>query len=243
MKQKVFILSAFSLTALTCAGQADAAKTVTSPYVEEGKVKLEWQGGYDIDDDNDVDGAWKQKASAGYGVNAFWYTELEAGIAERGTRNADTEFSYVAWENKFQFTQPGQYWLDLGLRAKYEYNTNTGLDSVEAKLLLAKKTGDFSHLANITLDRDVGNGAANDTNAALSWGTSYSYRDSFKPGFEIYSDLGPIGEETDFDEQTHQVGPVAYGKLGAIKYDVGYLFGVSDAAPDGSLKAILKYDF
>jgi len=38
------------------------------------------------------------------------------------------------------------------------------------------------------------------------------------------------------------VGPVFYGKIGQFKYDVGYLFGISDDAVDGELKWIIEYE-
>ena len=63
----------------------------------------------------------------------------------------------------------------------------------------------------------------------------------FEPGIEIYSEFGDF--DNDFDEQGHSIGPVAYGKLfDNIGYDTGVLFGVSDAAPDVELKAVLEYE-
>ncbi|MGQ0527557.1 MAG: hypothetical protein ACT4OY_05945 [Alphaproteobacteria bacterium] len=76
----------------------------------------------------------------------------------------------------------------------------------------------------------------------MSLSIKYNYRPSFQPGFEYYGDFGAIGESSNFDDEDHQVGPVAYGSFGDhAGYEAGYLFGLSDAAPDGEAKLILKY--
>ena len=66
---------------------------------------------------------------------------------------------------------------------------------------------------------------------------------NIEPGFELHWNYGNLEESKPFDEQELQFGPVVYGKIGDhIKYDVGYLFGVSDAAPDGVLKWVIEYE-
>ncbi len=230
--------------ALVFPTQAHATKKVYAPYVEAGELELEFRGGYDIDDDSDVDGAWKQKYAVGYGVNDFWFTEIYGEFEKEGERGADTEFTAVEWENRFQLTQPGEYWLDLGLLTEYKYNTEGGADKVEAKLLLAKDVGDYTHLANLILERQIGEDSNDETEGGLGWSSRYRYKKSFEPGFEIHSDFGSLsGDGQSYDEQKHLAGPVAYGKIGRFKYDAGVLFGVSSAAPDATLKAILEYEW
>jgi high-affinity iron transporter len=222
---------------------AYATQKVYSPYVEKGELELEWRGGYDIDDEDDVDGAWKQKLAIGYGFTDFWFSEIYGEVEKEGDDDADAEFSAMEWENKFQLTQPGEYWLDVGALVELEYNTSGGADKAEGKLLLAKETGKFTHMVNLVAEREFGEDAENETETGLSWSTRYRYRPEFEPGFEIHSEFGELGESSSFDEQEHQIGPVFYGKIGPVKYDVGYLFGVSDAAPDGSIKALLEYEW
>ena len=124
-----------------------------------------------------------------------------------------------------------------------EYNTAGGPDKGEIKLLLAKNTGDFAHVANLSLEREFGEDASDETEAGFAWGSRYRYQPEFEPGFEIHSEFGALGEDTDWDDQGHQIGPVFYGKLGQFKYDAGYLFGISDSAPDGMIKAVVEYEF
>jgi len=64
----------------------------------------------------------------------------------------------------------------------------------------------------------------------------------FEPGVEYHSVFGPVTGGTPFEQQRHFAGPVVYGRLGALKYDVGYLFGLTDASVDGMVKWILEYE-
>ncbi|MCB1651110.1 MAG: hypothetical protein KDI46_03570 [Alphaproteobacteria bacterium] len=232
--------AAFCITSLPA--PAHATKKVYSPYVEAGELEIEWKGGYDVDGNNAVDGGWKQKLGVGYGVNDFWFTEVEAEVEKDGTRGADTDFSALEWENKFMLTPQGQYFVDVGALAAVEYNTSGGADKAELKLLLAKDTGPWSHLLNVSGEREFGDHSGHDTEFGLAWGSRYRYSPAFEPGFEIHSNFGSLSDGSDFDAEDHRIGPVVYGKLGAVKYDVGYLFGASDGAPDGTLKAILEYE-
>jgi FTR1 family protein len=234
---------ALIMAAFLVPAPAHATKKVYSPYVEKGELELEWKGGYDIDDEDDVDGAWKQKVGIGYGFTDFWFSEIEGEVEKDGDDDADAEFSAVEWENKFQLTQSGEYWLDVGAFVELEHNTTGGADKAELKLLLAKETGKFMHMANLVAEREFGEDSEDETETGLAWSTRYRYNPAFEPGFEIHSEFGELGEDNSFDEQGHLAGPVFYGKIGPVKYDVGYLFGISDAAPDGSIKAILEYEW
>ncbi|MCB1783506.1 MAG: hypothetical protein KDI13_05870 [Alphaproteobacteria bacterium] len=222
--------------------EAQAAKNVYSPYVEKGELEIESKSTYDFDDNSDVDGAWQQKLGVGYGFTNRWFSEIYGEIEHDGESGANTNFSAIEWENRFQLTEQGQYWLDLGALAEVEYNTQDGPHKVEGKVLLAKDTGPLTHLANIGMEHEFGPHSGDDTEFSLSWSSRYRYSPEFEPGFEIYNEFGSLSDGSDFDDEEHQVGPVAYGTIGPISYDVGYLFGVSDGAPDGALKLNLEYE-
>lgn len=234
------ILTALGLSLLPA--QAHATKKVYTPYVEKGELEVEWRGGYTVDD-GDNDGAWAQKLGVGYGVTDFWFTEIYGEIEREGEDGADTELTEVEWENKFQLTQPGEHWVDVGALVELVHNTSGGADKAEAKLLLAKDTGKFSHNLNLIAEREFGEDASDETEAGFAWNSRYRLDPAFEPGFEIYSNFGDLSESTDFDDEDHRAGPVIQGQIGHVKYDVGYLFGVTDGAPDGTAKAILEYEW
>lgn len=219
-----------------------AAKTIYTPYVEQGELELEYYGDYTVNGDDEEDGAWEQKFGVGYGVTDFWKTELIGEFEKEGEDGADAEFTAVEWENKFQLTEPGKYWLDVGALVELAMNTQGGPNAIEGKLLLAKDTGKFLHVANIGVEREFGEDSEDLFEVGASWSTRYLLMPQFEPGLEIYSDFGSLSDSHGFDDQDHSAGPVAYGALGPFKYDVGYLFGLSDHAPDGQIKAKIEYE-
>lgn len=221
---------------------AHATKTVTSPYVTRGEVALESKTGYLADGDDDVDGEWEQVVGMGYGLTDFWSTKVEAEFVRSGAADSETETDTIEWQNKFQFTPRGEGFVDAGARIAYKLNTASGVDEVEAKLLLGKKIGPVALLNNVIVSREVGEDASDETEYELSWSAAYQYSDHFRPGIEIYNEFGNF--EGGFDEQEHLIGPVAYGKIvDGLNYNTGVLFGASDAAPDATLKLVLEYKF
>lgn len=224
--------------------EAQAAKRVYAPYVEEGELELELRGSYDVDDNSAKDGAQKHKISLGYGLTDKWFAEVYGEYEKSGVNGSDLDFTALEIENRFQLSEAGEHWLDYGLLVEYKMAMEDNeADKAEVILLLAKETGKFLHLANIILEKELGANSSDGTEAGISWGTRYRYSQMFEPGFEIHSDFGALQDSKPYDQQKHMVGPVAYGKIGSFKYDAGYLVGLSDAAPDGEFKWILEYEW
>lgn len=242
------VLPALAIAAVLTVAHSPAAhatKKVYSPYVEQGEFEIEWRGGYTTDDDNaSKDGAEKYKAAVGYGFTDKWFSEFYAEMEKSGVNGSDYEFTALEWENRFQLTEPGAHWLDAGLYTAYEVSLEDGgADKAEVKLLLAKEVGKFQNLANIILEKELGHNSSEGTEFGIAWSTRYRHSPYFEPGVEVHSNFGPINESEPFDDQKHQIGPVVYGELPAgFKYDIGYLFGVSEAAPDGEAKWIIEYE-
>ena len=223
--------------------EAVATKKVYSPLVEEGELEFEMRGGYDFDDRASKDGKQVQKYAVGYGVTDRWFTELYGEI-EQGATEDNFDFTAIEWENRYQLFDQGQYWLDAGLYFAYENSFEAKhADKIEGKLLLEKPLVHFTHTVNLELEQEVGQYRTKDVKGATAWSSRYRWKESLEPGIEWHADFGELNAGNSFDEQTHQLGPVFYGKLfDHFKYDIGYLFGVSDAAPDGTLKWILEYE-
>jgi hypothetical protein len=222
--------------------QAFATKKVYSPIVEGGELEFEWRGSYDFDDRDSKDGEQKQKYAVGYGVTDWWFTELYGEI-EREAEQDEFDLTSIEWENRFQLTEQGQYWLDAGLYFAYETTVqNKKADKIEGKILLEKSFANFTHTANIIFEKQVGGGAEEETEAGLAWSSRYRWKEYFEPGFEWHSNFGELKEHNPYDEQKHQAGPVFSGKVGPVKYDIGYLFGITDPAPEGELKWIMEYE-
>ncbi|MEI6564978.1 MAG: FTR1 family protein, partial [bacterium] len=229
--QRAKLFVALPLTCFVLLGLskgASAAEHVYSPHVVQGEVEIEARGSYDFDGRDDHNGLQGQKCAVGYGVTHYWFTELYGEIANSSEEDKGWEFEAVEWENRFQLSEPGEWPIDTGLYLAYEFSAKDGEpDNAEGKLLLEKQMGDYDHMLNVILEKEVGANAEQNLEAGFVWSTRYRWTPSFEPGFEWQSDFGELGKGTSFDEQQHQIGPAAYGKIGAhLKYAVGYLFGV-----------------
>jgi high-affinity iron transporter len=224
-----------------------ASHKVYSPYVEQGEFEVEFRGHRTFDSDTSKDGNEKYKIDLGYGVTDYWSTAY-VGEIEKDS-NGDYDHTASAWENIFQLTEQGQYWLDVGLYLEYEFAHETGAnDKIESKLLLEKNIDRYVNTANLIFVREVGSGASNATNFEYAWRTKYLLNRQFEPGIEIYGEMGEFGHVSPSDQQDHRIGPVFSGTLTGSthskwEYEAGYLFGVSDAAPNGTLKFVIEYEF
>jgi len=57
-------------------------------------------------------------------------------------------------------------------------------------------------------------------------------------GLDLYSGLNRTTDFGGFDEQAHQLGPIFKGRLGPLKLEASWLFGISAAAPDHNARLV-----
>ena len=226
---------------------AFASHVVYSPYVEKGEYEIELRGHTTFDNNSSKDDNQKYKVEAGYGFTDYWFSAVYAEV-EKEQPSGDYEHTATAWENIFQLTEQGEYWVDMGLYLEYEHPASSAKDDkLEGKLLLEKAYGQWAHTANIIFTRKLSS-TNNATGFEYAWRTRYKYKKTFEPGFELYGDFGEFARVSPSDQQDHRAGFVAYGEFGDYNkgkwlYQIGYLFGLTDAAPDGTLKFVVEYEF
>lgn len=242
--RKKWIAASLTLLAMTIMNVTSAhALDVDTPYVEQGMLEVEMQNRFDFDHRTAEDRFRQHKLGIGYGFTSWWAAELEG----EWEKEASHGYSYNATEieNVFQFTEQGEYFLDAGAKLAYEWSHEQNhADKVEAALILAKPVGRFTHVANIGLEQEVGDHKNRNPEGDIKWMTQYNYMPLLNPGFEYYGELGEVSDMPDWNDQKHRLGPVFYGKLGhGIKYELGWLFGLSKATEDHALKFNIEYEF
>ncbi len=241
------------LTLLTVAigvisNSAFASSNVYSPNVEQGELEIEWKGNRDFDKKgDDKNGGQKHKYAIGYGFTNYWASEIYLGAektADQGYKTRELE-----WENRFQLTEQGKNFADLGLYLSFTKALDSKIDhdAIEAKILLEKQIGQFINRANLGIEKELrqvdGQKPSKGGEIELLWMTKYSWRKSFEPGFEYHGNFGNYLNYSKYSKQEHQFGPAIYGKISNFKYDLGLLIGVSNAAPNQQIKWNLEYEF
>lgn len=241
-------LGAILSTTAFFAAPAHAGVKVYLPYVEKGEYEIEYRGYRTIDDDNTKNNKQVNKLAFGYGVTDFWFTEIYAEF-ERSP-GGTTVYEATEWENLFQFTDRGEYWADLGLRAEYVFAAQSGsADKIEFGPLITKDIGRTTNTANIVFEQEVGANRSSGTGFGYALETRWRLDPHFEPAIQAFGEFGNVDKFNTVDNQSHKVGPVLIGSFslgnlpGKIGYDVGYLFGVTDGAEDGTVKALLEYEF
>ncbi|MDH5694405.1 MAG: FTR1 family protein, partial [Gammaproteobacteria bacterium] len=226
---------------------AMAGSFIYSPIVDQGEWEYEVKSERLIDKDNSIDGESVLKPSIGYGVNAFWFTEVygEYEIKADGER----EYEATAWENIFQLTAQGEYFVDLGIAAEYEFAAESyNNDKMELKLLMEKSINRATFTANYGVERYFGSGASNEVEHGASFRAKWRQSQAFEPGVEVFSELGDIDQQRSLGNYSQRVGPVFTGSkrmsnTSKFAYEAGYLFGLNDNSPEGTMKLMLEYEF
>jgi len=225
---------------------AHASDKIYSPYVDYGEFELEYRGHITQDSAAAKNNNEKHRVDIGYGFTDYWSSAI-VGQWEK-TPGTGREFVATGWENIFQLTNQGEHWMDVGLYLEYELAKNSSAaDKVETKLLLEHPGIEFVHTANIILEREIGTNSSNATSLEVFWRTKYRWKKTLEPALEIYSKFGEIGNAGHFDTQNHKMGPVIMGEFplnggSKLKYEFGYLFGLSDAAANGTWKWVIEWE-
>lgn len=234
---------------LTAPAGVRAEFKVYSPYVEQGELELEVRGKFMHDDEPELDGDKELIYEIGYTPTARWHTAvlLEQEQEHEEGEDHDLNLEAFAWENILQLTEPGEYWADFGVYLEYEKSLlESGAHQLEGKLLVEKNVGRWIFTANPIFALPFGDVDDHDVSFEYAWATRYRLRPEFEPGFEAFGELGPIDDVEELSQQTHEIGPDVRGAFrlgeGKVLYNVGYLFGVTDASHDGAVKFELEYE-
>jgi hypothetical protein len=224
-----------------------ALDEIYSPVAEPGELALEYAGSRSSDKYSDKNNIQDHEWSLEYG-----FPNLMVETAGDFSRSPDSNLRMEDTElqTRLQFFEQGEMWLDSGLLTAYHISTQSHQpDAVEAKLLLQKDCGRFTHKANIGFEQQIGSDAHGGPDYVFLWSSRYRYSESLQPGFEIQSDMGQDHTLGQFNQQEHYFGPALYGRLpftdaipGSLKYEIAYLFGVSRESSQGAARLLLEYE-
>jgi hypothetical protein len=224
---------------------------VRSPIVEFREIEYEHNGSVTFDRRHEFDKDQSYTHAIGIGLTQFWKIELEG---ETGAPpDGHLALEAATWENFFQLTPQGKYWADLGFFFEYSHGLRRdSADGLKFGPMIQKETPGFGHYGllhtvNLFFEKDVGPFGSSRTGFVPAWQSRVLLNRYFQPGFEIYGSIEDIGRAGKFNDQQYFTGPVFVGSYGLapygkIKYEVGYLFGVTPSTPRGTLRWKFEYE-
>ena len=241
----VFTATLATLLLMSAPAQTEAAPfKIYSPSVVKGENEIEYRGFRDIDEDESRDGAEKHKLGIGRGFTDFWFSEIYT-VYEKEPGGSN-EHEAVEWENRFQLTETGKYWADLGLLVEYEATRQGNPDEFVLAPLIEKTFGSWVATGNLFFESEVGSGRSSGTVFAYAARLKYLLHPQFEPALEAFGEPGRINDFGSFNEQEHWAGPAFYGQLGLgnkskLVYSAAYLFGETSVSSDN--RAVLRLEF
>jgi hypothetical protein len=243
---KVSRIAVCAAAALYAVGQAAAADfKVYYPSVTQGEFEFENRA-FDTSDNNP--GRTNERnvtSELGYGLTDYWFGEIENEF-EKGSQDK-WRYHALGLENVFQLTEQGEHYLDVGFFAEYEIAMQRGnSDGFIFGPILQKQIGRLLVTANLLVATDIGGREPEDPQFNYSLEAKYLLGPMFQPGFQFFGAPGAFSGFSRFSQQDNRAGPIIFGELytapGKIKYEAGYLVGLTHDTPSGTLKFLLEYE-
>jgi hypothetical protein len=231
---------------------------VKSPNeIDLGELEIEHNGAAQFDHRPDNNGAQSYTIEFGTGLTSWWHSEIEFGFDRDPGTNQPTLATQMVTENTFKLTEQGENFADLGLYVEYGQSLTSGRYAASNQVtfgpLIQKDIGRTTHTVNLFLTRELG--PDQDTHGldfSYAWQSRWNIWAPLSPAVEIYGDSGVIGSSPRLSQQQLLVGPVGVGSLqfrelglgnaGKLKYEVGWLFGATQASPQGTLRWRLEME-
>ena len=209
------------------------ANQVYSPYVKKGVTEIELRGGR-------LNGGSLDGESAGV-------IEVEHGFSDRLSLAVLAEFEHHAGEkNKLDaiavegvayLGQIPTLGIDVGAYLEYEQRIHAESGKVEAKLLLAKRSGGFETRLNLIANRALTDKPGEDVTqfgyaAQTTWETGHDVQ----LGVQAFGELG-TGDSLG-GHRRHYLGPLVAWELhpksvpGELEFEAAYLLPLGQARHD-----------
>jgi len=237
------------LSMIVAAIPAVADFRVKYPDAETGEVALEPIGDVGHDPLAAHSGEASIVQEIEYGVNGFWRSELELEAERAAGPGEALQISQVTWENVFQFTQRGEYWIDAGFFA--EFGKATLPDSPNGTTFGPIFRKEFFHTintVNLFVTKDVGGPFASGRPGFLyAWETRIALGTPIEPGFQAYGQPSSFEGFNSGWPQDNRIGPQLFGTIhnlgpGTLKWNAGVLFGIRPWAPRETFRWQAEYE-
>lgn len=252
------ILVAMTMLTLMAPAAARADFRIFSPTeIDFGELEIEHNGSSEFDRMPAKTGARSYTIEVGTGLTPWWHSEIELGFDRDPGPNQATFLTHAVTENMFLLTEPGEAWADFGFYLEYAQSLTKGRNAAPNEMTfgpaIAKDIGRTTSTINLFFTRQLGPGQTTQgLDFAYAWQTRWNIWQPLSPALEIYGDAGVLGSSPPLSQQPLRIGPVGVGSVrlsqlglgtaGKLKYEIGWLFGATQATPQGTLRWRLEVE-
>ncbi len=238
-------LFTFLITLLpTMALAGSPTSNVGSAEVNKGETDVDLRIGFTDDEDsssNDDRLRLRQHIDHGF---TDWYA-FRILVSQDKRKGDSLEHAAITLENRFQLIERRDHGWDGGFRILYTHRDGDKTPhEIDVRLLATvpfKEVWQFR--TDTILEREVGENAENGlivefrNQVTRKFEVDSPYINSMRLGLELFSDIGRLNQQSGYDNQDHEFGPVMKMKLkGNQEVQIGYRAGISGAGSDHSIK-------
>ncbi|WP_428483189.1 hypothetical protein [Rhodopila sp.] len=219
--------------------------------IDLGELEIEHNGDAQFDRRTANSGATSYTIEFGTGLTTWWHSEIEFGFDRAPGGQEPSLLSQLVTENTFELTEPGEAFFDSGFYFEYGQTVARGRNAAANEItfgpLVSKDIGRTTHTLNLFFTRQLGpDQTSQGLDISYAWQSRWNLWAPLSPAIEIYGDAGTLGGMPRFSRQQLLTGPVAIGSLnlnalglgraGRLKYELGWLFGATQATATGTLR-------
>jgi hypothetical protein len=212
--------------------------------VTKGQFQLHLRESFGTDNGrNNLDNRWRQRIMTDYAfTNSF-----ASGIYLQGDKrdNRETELDAVIWDNRFEIHNVQDDGFFSGFRLRYTYRDGDKKpDNIHIRGIIGAPIGNWEVRFNPIVYSDVGPDSRSGIGLDLRGQVTYSYLPGHRAGIETFWDTGKLRDVARYDSQSHNIGAVFAGNFTPEwGYETGYAYGLSNSAPDHTLKLFITRYF
>jgi hypothetical protein len=252
------ILAAMTAVSVLASASAWADLRMIYPNrIDLGELEFEHNGSRGFDHRSGMGGGTSSTLEIGTGLTQWWKTELEVEFEREPGGGQPTLLTGIVTENLFQLAEPGEYFIDPAFYVEYGQSLTrgkyAGSNQVTFGPVIGKDVGHTTHTLNLFFTRQLGPNQENHGfEMSYAWQSRWNIWAPLSPAIEIYGDSGIVGQSPRLSQQQLLIGPVGVGRIqlsdlglgnaGKLRYEVGWLFGATQASPAGALRWRLEFE-
>lgn len=239
-------MAAVCLSVSCVTSHASPSDYVSEPAADKGEFEIDVQTGANSRRPMGSDVQAAIGIGFGYGIAEHWFTEIVPKW-ER-TQPGGTHPDAIEWENKFIFTEPGEYPFDLGVLTEIERPKNHANGwEVRTGPILRTNFDKWDLTTNALFTRHYRAAEAQQTEFGYQLQAKYRWKREAEFGIQGFGELGPWNHLSPASEQSQRFGPAFFGKVTVgehqvLRYNTAWLIGTTSGSPKRSFRLQIELE-